>query len=336
MYRTGIACAISLCLLLTSAGAALAQSWGQYKQEAVQAESAGNFALALEYWQKALGACDPGGPRSVQCIAGIARGQSALSKNSEAESSYKKLVELIPAGSSLNEDSRGAIAEYLAFLRKTGKASEAAEQEKNYGVGAAVVVPSSTAAASSPRKPAGESTNGAADKVSAQSAQLNTLYKSGLDQLGKKQYAPAEKSLKEALVIAESLKDASSINLVLEKLVLLGAEQKRFDICEVYTAKIASVQRQQRGPGSVEYARALSIHAGWLRKLNRKQEAMAEEARAEAISVSANLTGGGGAQSQGSTGGVDVSGTKGGSLRDRARAAQSGFNDQTNKMLEQN
>lgn len=334
MCRTLIACALAMCLLLTSAGAALAQSWGQYKQEAVQAESAGNFVLALQYWQQALDACDPGGPRSAQCIAGLARGQSALSKHSEAESNYKKLLELIPAGGSLDEDSRKAITEYLAFLRKTGKESEAAEQEKKYGIGAAAAVAPPAAVVSSPGKPASsESTNGELGKLSAQ---LNAAYKSGLDQLGKKQYAAAEKSLREALVIAESLKDASAISLVLAKLVAQGAEQKRFDICEVYTAKLASLVRQQHGPASVEYARALSTHAGWLRKLNRKQEAMDEEARAEAIAVRTSAAGGSGAQSQGLPSGVDVSGTKGGSIHSRARAAQSGFNDLTNKMLEQN
>ncbi|MBY0550915.1 MAG: hypothetical protein K2W95_26790 [Candidatus Obscuribacterales bacterium] len=333
MYRTGIACATLIGLLLTSSGAALAQSWGQYKQEAIQAESAGNFALALEYWQKALSECDSGGPRSAQCIAGLARGQSALSKNSEAESNYKKLVELIPSGVSLDEDSRKAITEYLAFLRKIGKESEAVEQEKKYCIGAASEVVPAPAASTSKRSAADSADSDAAMRT----AQLNTLFNSGLDQLSKKQYTPAEKTLKEALVVAENLKNVSSVNLILAKLVLLGSEQKRFDICEAYAAKIASLVRQQRGPGSVEYARALSAHAGWLRKLNRKQEAMAEEARAEVISASANSsTGSGGAPLQTVPTGVDVSGTKGGSMHSRARAAQSGFNDVTNKMLEQN
>lgn len=329
MYRSELVCTLAFCLMLTSASSVCAQSWGQYKQAAVQAESDRDFTAAQEYWQKALDESEPGGPRYAQCLAGLARNQDAMNKQSDADVNYKKLVELIPAGGNLDSDSRTAIKEYIAFLRKAGKEAEAAEQEKKYGLGVPTEATQAPATASS-KKSTTEGHIGADGKLAEQ---LATLVRSGADQLSKRQFAPAERALKEALIIAENLKDFPNTKFILSKLIFLASEQKQFGICEEHSARMVILERQHSGAKSGDYAQALSAHAGWLRKLNRRQEAMAEEAKAESILVNSDLAGSGTAQT--SPGGVDVSGTKGGSIYSRSRAAQSGFTDRVNKLLEQ-
>lgn len=326
---------------------AMAQSWGQFKQEALNAESNKDYSTAADFWNKALDGCEPGGPRGRQSLAGLARCLSELGRTDQANGMYNKMLESIPAGSKLDAESVSAINEYVLFLRKLGRQNDADEAIKKYGLSAQQIGdlranPASGAAPSlsnAPATPASTAASSAAADATAsqeQIAQFRSLVRLSDDQLGQKKFAAAEKSLKDALAIADGKNDKEAALLVLAKLISACSAQSKFDACDVYANRMSALIKVTRGPNSMDYAQALAARAAWLRRLNRKQEAMAEESKAEAIMVRADDTPAGGANSTSSrANGVDTSGTKHGSIHSRARSAQTGYTDRINNLLEQ-
>ena len=119
----------------------------------------------------------------------------------------------------------------------------------------------------------------------------------------------------------------------LDKLINLYSIQNKYVLAEPYFKQSLVLISKSRGSGSKEYAHALMRHGQLLRKLNRKDEAMDEEEKAENILakfISSPDSGSGGSAQQEAN---DPSATRRGSIYQRARAAQSGFTDAANQAI---
>ena len=66
---------------------AIAQSFGQLKSAAIEAQSAKRYEEADNFWRKAMESCqDKSGPRYIQSLGGLAKSLTEQGKTAEAES----------------------------------------------------------------------------------------------------------------------------------------------------------------------------------------------------------------------------------------------------------
>lgn len=326
---------VAFLLLLSSAVVlshpAFAQSWGQLKEAAIDASSKKDFAGAEQYWKKSLEVSGGSGPRYVQSIAGLAKLYVDSDKSDQAQELYKK-IEGGASASSLSDDERSALTVYAQLLKQKGSADQAAELEKKFSLTAVKKNEGSdsTAESSSPA-----SSLGADPKTAAQndSATWSAGYKSASEAFAQKNYAQAEKLLKEILPIAEKPGASSMAIGTLSMLEDISRAQGKTADGESYSIRKVAAVRMAKGPMTKEFAQALMSHATWLRKLNRKPEAIAEEGKAEAIlsRITPIQNAAGGSSSAASTA-IDASGARSGGIYSRAKAVQ-GFGGQLNNII---
>ncbi len=314
-----------------------AQSWGQFKEAAVQAQSERKYGEAEDFWQKAVNASEGVGARHIQSLAGLARCYAAQENTAATDATYKKVLSLVSPGDKLGDDARIALTEYCGFLRNQNRESEATDLEKKFDFSSKSDNGAIAESAPAPpaiipvRKPAPMAKPVGVDD----SEKWQTLFKAGIDQQNQKHMAAAEKTFKDALVFAEKQnQNPAFLSQTLARLIGVCSAQGKVADCELYSRQYLGVVRQISGPISVEFAEALGSHAKWLRRLDKKAEAMAEEAKGEAIMAKAQpaANGSGGYVSPAA---VDVSGTKGGSIYSRARSLQGGFTGRINDMLKE-
>jgi tetratricopeptide (TPR) repeat protein len=304
-----------------------AQSWGQLKSQAQEAQAAGSYGEAVQFWLQAVSACDnTTGPRYIQSMSGLAGAYAGNQQYADAEACYKKIVELAASGN-LSDECKSALADYVSVLHKEKKETEAAELEAKYSLQTKPLGQAEEAAAAKTAR---------ADQTAERTNVLNnwqTLVDSGAKGLAEKHYSVAEQHFKQALAAAETAGGNSKLKSVsLGRLINLYLAQGKYAQAEPYYRASLELTGKSSGMGSKDYAHALMNYGQLLRKLDRKQEAMVLEAKAERILYGS----GSGSQPAGSSAGtqsVDTSLTRRGSLYQRARAAQSGFNDATNQAI---
>lgn len=308
----------------------LAQSWGQLKEAAVDASSKKDFAGAEQYWKKSLEVSGGSGPRYVQSVAGLAKLYAESNKPEQAHELYKK-IESVASASNLSDDERSALTDYAQFLKQKGSADQSAELEKKFSLAELKKDESS----SSPLPAAVSSPSGADPKAAAQkdSSTWSAGFKSASEAFSQKNYAQAEKLLKEILPLAEKYSSSTMAVSTLSLLEDISSAQGKTADGESYAMRKVAAVRAAKGPMTKEFAQALMAHAGWLRKLNRKSEAIAEEGKAE--SILAHITPmqnlGGGSTSAAPTA-IDASGARSGGIYSRAKAVQ-GFGGQLNNII---
>ena len=318
---------LSLLFFLAYANTALAQSWGQFKSAAQQAESEKKFDEALGYWQKAMDLCpEKNGPRYKQSLSAYAYCLEQAGKTSEAESCYKNFSELCQAAS-LDDDARIALSRYAEFLRRNAKEGEAKELEKRFDL----------LKQSSRVKPEAEAEKTDTASASGKTGDLKAwqaLINEGASEAARKHYEVAETKFRAALDLAEKLENnRRAISESLSKLITLYYAQNNFAKAEPYYAKSLNLCRSSSGAESKDYAESLRGHAAILRKLNRKQEAMAEEGQADRIMAKYEKYTSGGSETQGSRHGADPAATRSGSVLQRAGAARQGFDNPATQLL---
>ena len=300
-------------LLLVQSQSVQAQSFGQLKNAAIEAQTAKKYAEAQEFWIKALDSCtDKSGPRYMQSLSGLASCYAEQEKYAEADEWYKKFLELCKT-ESLSEESKTALLAYAKVLRKQNRESDAAALETKYTLNAAPVAAAPVATV--PAKP--KENEGEADIKQAQ-----TLLGKANSELGARQYKQAEQSFKQALQLAEKRSDKRMISQILGGLAQVYLAQNNLAGAEPVLRKYVELARQISGDLSREHARALDTHADLLRKINRKPEAMAAEAKAENILSKIQLSSSGGSGASAGAGSGNATGTRSGSLYSRANAAQ--------------
>lgn len=326
---------ISVAFLLMSSAVffsnpTFAQSWGQLKEAAVDASSKKDFAAAEQFWKKSLEVSGGSGPRYVQSIAGLAKLYVDSNKSDEAQELYKK-IESGASASSLNDDERSALTDYAQLLKQKGSADQAAELEKKFSLTAVKKDESAASVASA----SATSSAGAEPKSVAQkdSATWSAGFKSASEAFAQKNYAQAEKLLKEILPIAEKPGASSMAISTLSMLEDISRAQGKTADGESYSIRKVAAVRMAKGPMTKDFAQALMSHATWLRKLNRKPEAIAEEGKAEAIlsRITPIQNAAGGSSSAASTA-IDASGARSGGIYSRAKAVQ-GFGGQLNSII---
>ena len=306
-----------------------AQSWGQLKEAAAEASGKKDFSGAEQYWKKSLEVAGSSGARYVQSVAGLAKMYADSGKPEQAEELYKKL-EAAANPASLGDDERSALMDYAQFLKQKGSAEQSLALEKKFSLGAKVEPVANISAPPS----AGSSAADAKAAIQKDYANWSSAFKSGSEAMEQKNFVQAEKLLKEALPIAEKYSESSSMaSTTLAKLEELCAAQGKNADGESYAMRKVAAVRMTKGPMSKEFAQALMAHAGWLRKLNRKAEAISEEGKAESILAHISPRNTAGAASTGyAPTGIDASGARGGSIYSRAKAVQ-GFGGMLNNML---
>jgi tetratricopeptide (TPR) repeat protein len=299
--------------IIFTCSSAHAQSWGQLKSAACEAEAANKLDDAVSYWNKALEACSPDIPaRYVQSLAGLAQCYVRQNKNAEAEELYKKILSMSKEGA-LTDEHKAALTQYTDFLKKQNKESEAASLEKKFAL-------------------TQDSANKENTKASIPAASANTnddlkqwqsLVNSASKEASLKHYVQAEKLYQDALALSEKMPGAvKQHSETLSRLISLYYAQEKFAEAEPHYIKSMGLTKRSSGAESAEYANALRNHGALLRRLNRKNEAMAEEAKADAIMYKQRAGSSSSGNSAGlSSGAVDSSGTRGGSIYSRAGAA---------------
>jgi len=136
--RTMLQVSLALFLLQTAAGA---QSWGQLKSLASEAEAAKKYTEAADYWQKALASCESaGGPRYIQSAAGLAHTYVEQDKQAEAEELYKKILAVLKPDSA-SDEGKDALRDYAALMKKLNRPGEASELETKFALLAPKVEP---------------------------------------------------------------------------------------------------------------------------------------------------------------------------------------------------
>lgn len=271
-------------LVLLQNNPALAQSFGQLKGAAVEAQSAKKYDTAQECWKKLADTCeDKTGPRYMQALSGLASCYAEQEKNAEADETYKKFLALCKTDG-LSDDSKAALTNYTKFLRKQQRESEAAELETKFSLLAVAPKEEPKQTGPSPKEIAAAKAKEEAAKKEADEKLLQSLNEKAQTLISQNKSAAAEPLLKQALELT----------------------------------------RNFHGAVTREYAKALNDHADVLRKLNRRPEAIAEETKAERILSQLDKTkpgeAGAGAASASNSG--NAAGTRSGSLYSRANAAQ--------------
>jgi tetratricopeptide (TPR) repeat protein len=305
---------------------AVAQSWGQLKSQAGEARAAKNFSEAVNFWKQALSACEnTGGPRYIQSMSGLAGTYADQEKYVDADACYQKIVEL-SGSAEVSEDMKAALLDYAAVLRKQKKDSQAADLEKKFALKAPV--PAATPASEPVKKTA------VADPGN-EMAKMQALLTSGTKEAALKHYAPAEQFFKQALAASESHAEAGMIKSEsLSRLISLFQEQNKWAAVEPVYRQLLSLKRASESQ-SKDYAHLLMDYGRVLRKLDRKPEAMAQEAIAERILAKFNQGGGaaGSAAAAPQAQYNDPGATRRGSIYQRARTAQKGFDGATNQAI---
>lgn len=263
-------------LVLVLAQPVFAQAWGQLKSAAQEALSAKRYDEALEFWKKALNACeDKSGPRYIQSLSGIAKCYAAQNHPAEAEEIYKKLFAL--ASDMITDDSIEAMRDYINFLKEQKRDSDASAIATKFSI---------THDSDGQEKTGSAPLSGSDPRANKESdlKKCQSLLKDGSSQLNQRNFAGSEKLLLEALSLAERYPDNVTVNSeVLGKIIQLYYAQENFAAADPYYLKSMIIMRKVSGAESEQYATALRNHGSLLRKLNRKSEAMAEEAKAERI-----------------------------------------------------
>jgi tetratricopeptide (TPR) repeat protein len=294
-----------------------AQSWGQLKSQALEAQQAKKYPEAVEGWNKALSACEnKTGPRYVQSLAGLAQTYADQEKYSDADECYKKIIEIANAGSP-SDECKAALLDYTAMLRKQKKDGEAQELETKYAL---------QAKQPEPEKPKYVDTK--AELKAQREKELKAwqeLMASAEKEQAQKHYPQTEQMLKQA--IAAAGKQDRLCQDSVTKLIDVYSAQNKLNLAEPLYAQLLGHMARTSGGGSKDYAHVLMAHGLLLRKMNRKPEAIAEEGKAERILAQANDTNNNNNNSAGSfpSGSAiksDSSGTRHGSLVDRARTAR--------------
>lgn len=330
--RLGFASLILLSAFLNIAQPAYAQSWGQLKDAAAEAQGKKDFATAESLWKKSLELAGATGPRNELSQAGLAKLYMENGKAADAETIYEKLGASFSAGS-LTDDQRNILADYSQLLKQKGSTEKIAELEKKFG-GLDKKVESTAAGATGSASLAADSAPQEGSKQAFQRdyAIWTSKYKNACDLLAQKNYAQADKILRECLPFTEKYSNAAAMTSnTLARLEEICLAQGKNADGEAFSLQKVGAVRQANGLYSREFARSLMDHANWLRKLNRRPEAMAEERKAEAImaKISPQNAVGESSQSQAT---IDASGTRGGSIYSRARAAQ-GLGGAINNMI---
>lgn len=301
---------------------ASAQSFGQLKSAAMEAQSAKRYDEADRFWQKAMDSCqDKSGPRYIQSMGGLAKSLTEQGKTAEAETLYKAVLESSKPESS-TEDLRAVLKDYATLLRQLKRTDDASKLENDYTL--------ANDAASKAKEPSQEELAAAAKKEAQekrtkmlQEAQQNLA--DGNRELNGKQLTLAEQSGQKALKLAEEAGEASYTIPALKLLTLVYDAENKTAQAEAVAKRCAEMNKSKYGTVSRQYADALNSHAEILRKLNRKTEAIAEEGRVDDIKSKLNASSSGSAQG-GNAAGVDnsaaIAGTRGGSLYKRAGSAQ--------------
>jgi len=300
---------------------AIAQSFGQLKSAAIEAQSAKRYEEADNFWRKAMESCqDKSGPRYIQSLGGLAKSLTEQGKTAEAESLYKIVLENSKPESS-TEDLRLVLKDYASLLRLAKRTEDANKLEKDYSL--------ANDESNKIKEPSQEELAANAKKE-AQEKRIKLLQEAqqaladGNRGLNGKQLTLAEQSGQKALKLAEEAGEASYTIPALKLLTLVYDAQNKTAQAEAMAKRCAEMNKTKYGTVSRQYADALNSHAEILRKLNRRTEAIAEEGRVDDIKSKLNASSS--ASSQGSSAGVDnsaaIAGTKGGSLYKRAGAAQ--------------
>lgn len=303
--------------IIFACSAAQAQSWGQLKSAACEAEASNKLDDAVSYWKKALEASSPEVPaRYVQSLGGLAQCYVRQNKNAEAEELYKKILSMSKEGA-LTDEQKEALSQYVSFLKKEKRESEAASIESKFAL-------SQAAPQSSERAKVSAGSEDAKKDASAEELKnWQALFVNASKEHSAKNYAQAEKLYQEALTITEKLPAAlKPQSETLSRLISLYYAEDKMAQAEPYYVKSMALTRKSSGAESEEYANALRNHGALLRRLNRKNEAMAEEAKADAIMQKIKSASSAGSSTGTSGyGQVNTAGTKGGSIYQRAGAA---------------
>lgn len=252
----------SVCSCLLFVHPAGAQSWGQYKQLACEAAKENHQMEAQEMWQKALAVARndaPGSSRYVQSVIGLAQAYCDDNKFEQAEPLFKELVEMKERGISA-EGLDSGLSVYADKLQSLGRAEEAARlREKLTG--------------ELREKPVF-----AADP----SAGIRLLIRQGDQEFAANHIAKAEQCWQQALSRArEQDSDGEPVAECLNKLIKLYYSRHRYDLAEPYYRASLDIIARKKGKQSLPYLDSVMGHAQLLRILNRKSEAMTEEAKAE-------------------------------------------------------
>ncbi len=310
---------------------AYAQSWGQLKSAAIDAQNQKKYSEASDFWNQALSSCeDKTGARYIQSLDGLARCYADQDKFENAESQYKIILAIIKP-ENLSDDSKTAMISYAALLRKMKREADAIELETKFSL-AEKPAPIVT----TKQEPVQAFANPKAEQAKLLS-NWNALIAASTKELGAKHYPQAEQNLKQALELSSKIGDTTASD-TLNRLVLLYYAQDKFQLAEPRYLRSLQITAKMSGTESKAYANALNGHGQLLRKLNRKTEAMAEEAKADAILARVNSKNASGALSSSARSGQssDPSGTRSGSLLNRAKSAQGGFNRDSNSALDEN
>ncbi len=337
--RISAAFLLSSLLLMQSANA---QSWGQFRAEAVKAESGKDYDQAKSCWQKALDSCkSENDPRYLLSLSGMANCLAQSGNLSEAETTYKKFLALVQAGD-LNQDSKDAVAKYAELLEKMNREKDALALRAKYSLTKEQQDVSESQEAKDELKSAKDAKAEAALALEKMKTKWKSDFDSGLKEMQLKHYPAAEAAFNKALASAESAKNdeqasAAMSHETMGKLIELLFAQNKYAQAEPLYLKSLSLTAKISGSQSKEYGNALVSYGLLLRKLNRKREAIAREAQGDKILANYHYHGSSGAAASqtSSEGSSDPAATRSGSLYKRAGAAQRGFNDTVNQLLNQ-
>lgn len=307
--------------LLFFTQSATAQSFGQLKSAAIEAQAAKRYSEADSFWQKAIDSCqDKSGPRYLQGLGGLAKSLSEQGKFAEAEVLYKKILELTKAETTSNE-TKLLLKDYATMLRSNNRAEEADKLEKDYSLASldtpAVKTTSTEDMLAAAKKEAQE-------KKAKIVQDLQSALSQAQKEANNKQFTLAEASGQRALKFAEDSAEPSYAIPALKILAHIYDAQNKLTQAESMARRCADLSKTKYGTVSKAYADTLNFHAELLRKMNRRSEAIAEEGRVDEIK--SKLSSGSSGSSTASGGAPDnsaaIAGTRGGSLYKRAGAAQ--------------
>lgn len=270
---------------------ALAQSWGQYKQLAIDATAQKHDAEAEAMWTQALQlsrADASPGVRYIQSQAGYAAACARQGKTEQAETAYKELLSMRDSGYS-GDDLNQALTDYANWLESLKRVDEAAAVRKKLTPTPQVVA--------HPKE----------DQEHNIVAKFKALINEGDNELAAHHPAKAETIFKQALTTARAQSEKNEmVAEALDRLIRLYYSTRQYDRAEPYYKASVAIVAAEKGRESLEYFEALMGHAKLLRMLNRKSEAIAEEGLAERQADAAGLiasdsgAGGGGGEASSS------------------------------------
>jgi hypothetical protein len=257
------------CSVLLTQAPAVAQSWSQFKQ-------AGMWQQAWDVVKRSGGS----DPRYYETLRGLTTVYIEEGRLADAEALLKPLASLPPETLQADENAWLCLSEYAKLLDKQGRADDATKMKallpaRKFTLSAqaeGAVVENATSLSFGTKAAAAD----------ADTNDLNGFLERGKKALAAQKYQMADRELRQALALAADAPATLRIS-ILNQLITIAYQMHDLGSAEQFWRQVLPLAEKHYGANDRNFAISLFNYGALLRKMNRRQDAMKYEYKADLI-----------------------------------------------------